>query len=78
MVQVSPKKNRTKREKLINTVGGEWNHNKNKIEKGNKMRKKGGSTIQRKNGNNNHSQEGKAGDVEWYRESKICVIGTSC
>ena len=51
---------------------------KNKIEKGNKKRKKGGSTIQRKNGNNNHSQEGEAGDVEWYRESKICVIGTSC
>ena len=35
------------------------------------MRKKGGSTIQRKNGNNNHSQEGEAGDVEWYREAKF-------
>ena len=46
------------------------------------MRKKEGSTVQRNNGNNNHSQEGRAkraaGDVEWYRESKMCVIGTSC
>ena len=33
------------------------------------MRKKEGSTNERKNGNNNHSQEGRekraAGDMEW-------------
>ena len=59
-------KNRTERHK-----GDEWNHNENKIEKENKMRKKEGSTNQRKNGNNNHSQEGRAkrvaGEVEWYK-----------
>ena len=57
-------KNRTKGHK-----GDEWNHNENKIEKENKMRKKEGSSNQRQNGNNNHSQEGRAkrvaGDVEW-------------
>ena len=51
--------------------GDEWNHNKNKTEKENKMRKKEGSTNQRQNGNNNHSQEGRvkraAGDMEWYK-----------
>ena len=35
------------------------------------MRKKEGSTNQRQNGNNNHSQEGRAkraaGDMEWYK-----------
>ena len=35
------------------------------------MRKKEGSTNQRQNGNNNHSQEGGAkrvpGDMEWYK-----------
>jgi len=75
VVRVRPKKNRTKREN-ISTVVGEWNHNRRKIEKRNKMRNEEVSTIQRNNGNNNHSQEvgGKraAGDVEWYRESKIC------
>ena len=35
------------------------------------MRRREGSTNQKKNGNNNHSQEGRAkrvaGDVEWYK-----------
>ena len=63
---------------LILTVGGNWNHIKNKIiEKGNKMRKKEGplllkgimetTIIATKGG----AKSREAGDVEWYGESKV-------
>ena len=61
---IKKEKNRTKGHK-----GDEWNHNENKIEKENKMRKKERSANQRQKGNNNHSQERRvkrvAGDMEW-------------
>ena len=44
------------------------------------MRKKEGSTNERKNGNNNHSQEGKekraAGDMEWPYKLLMKIMAT--
>lgn len=71
---------------LILTVGGNWNHIKNKIiEKGNKMRKKEGplllkgimeTTITATKGG---AKSREAGDVECGMEkAKFCTVGISC